>query len=100
MTHRFPPGRPAGRVNAARGGYRPDMDMVILGGGPVGGVTGIHPLTHVGEYQGEIVESNILGEPREAHYEAVPDVGYTDPPDARDAARQPKGRYPWNTWSP
>jgi pyruvate/2-oxoglutarate dehydrogenase complex dihydrolipoamide dehydrogenase (E3) component len=45
----------------------------------VGDVTGIHPLTHVGEYQGEIVASNILGEPREAHYEAIPDVVYTDP---------------------
>ena len=45
----------------------------------VGDVTGIHPLTHVGEYQGEIVASNILGESREAHYEAIPDVVYTDP---------------------
>ena len=45
----------------------------------IGDVTGIHPLTHVGEYQGEIVASNILGEPRDAHYEAIPDVVYTDP---------------------
>ncbi|TVZ01185.1 NAD(P)/FAD-dependent oxidoreductase [Trebonia kvetii] len=45
----------------------------------IGDVTGIHPLTHVGEYQGEIVASNILGEPRKAHYEAIPDVVYTDP---------------------
>ena len=45
----------------------------------VGDVTGIWQLTHVGEYQGEIVASNILGEPREAHYEAVPRVTYTDP---------------------
>jgi pyruvate/2-oxoglutarate dehydrogenase complex dihydrolipoamide dehydrogenase (E3) component len=45
----------------------------------VGDVTGILQLTHVGEYQGEVVASNILGEPREAHYEAVPRVTYTDP---------------------
>ncbi|MEU5209325.1 NAD(P)/FAD-dependent oxidoreductase [Streptomyces sp. NPDC020742] len=45
----------------------------------VGDITGIWPLTHVGEYQGEVVASNILGEPREAHYEAVPRVTYTDP---------------------
>jgi pyruvate/2-oxoglutarate dehydrogenase complex dihydrolipoamide dehydrogenase (E3) component len=42
-------------------------------------VTGVRLLTHVGEYQGEVVASNILGEPREAHYEAIPDVVYTDP---------------------
>ncbi|MFC4607263.1 FAD-dependent oxidoreductase [Streptomyces maoxianensis] len=45
----------------------------------IGDVTGIWKLTHVGEYQGEVVASNILGEPREAHYEAVPRVTYTDP---------------------
>jgi pyruvate/2-oxoglutarate dehydrogenase complex dihydrolipoamide dehydrogenase (E3) component len=45
----------------------------------VGDITGIRQLTHVGEYQGEIVASNILGEPREADYEAVPRVTYTDP---------------------
>jgi pyruvate/2-oxoglutarate dehydrogenase complex dihydrolipoamide dehydrogenase (E3) component len=45
----------------------------------IGDVTGVRLLTHVGKYQGEIVAANILGEPREAHYEAVPDVVYTDP---------------------
>ena len=45
----------------------------------IGDVTGIWQLTHVGEYQGEVVASNILGEPREANYEAVPRVVYTDP---------------------
>jgi pyruvate/2-oxoglutarate dehydrogenase complex dihydrolipoamide dehydrogenase (E3) component len=45
----------------------------------IGDVTGILQLTHVGEYQGEVAASNILGETREAHYEAVPRVTYTDP---------------------
>ena len=45
----------------------------------VGDITGIWQLTHVGEYQGEVAASNILGDPREAHYEAVPRVTYTDP---------------------
>jgi pyruvate/2-oxoglutarate dehydrogenase complex dihydrolipoamide dehydrogenase (E3) component len=45
----------------------------------IGDVNGIWPLTHVGEYEGDVVASNILGEPREANYEAVPRVTYTDP---------------------
>ena len=45
----------------------------------IGDVTGIWPLTHVGEYEGEVVAANILGEHRPANYEAVPRVTYTDP---------------------
>src|SRR6516165_5994501 len=57
----------------------------------IGDVTGIRLLTHVGKYQGEVVASNILGEPREANYEAVPDVVYTDPQAA--AVGAPEGRF-------
>jgi pyruvate/2-oxoglutarate dehydrogenase complex dihydrolipoamide dehydrogenase (E3) component len=45
----------------------------------LGDATGIWQLTHVGKYQGEVVAANILGEPREANYEAVPRVVFTDP---------------------
>src|SRR5262249_45651404 len=45
----------------------------------IGDVTGVRLRTQVRKYQGERVASNILGEPREANYEAVPDVVYTDP---------------------
>jgi dihydrolipoamide dehydrogenase len=45
----------------------------------IGDVTGLWQFTHVGEYQGEIVAANLLGEPREASYEAVPRVIFTDP---------------------
>ena len=33
----------------------------------------------MGKYQGEIVAANILDDLREANYEAIPDVVYTDP---------------------
>ena len=45
----------------------------------IGDVTGIWPLTHVGKYQGRVVAANILGERREANYDAVPRVTYSDP---------------------
>ena len=45
----------------------------------IGDVNGIWPLTHVGEYEGDVVAANITGHPRPANYEAVPRVTYTDP---------------------
>ncbi|HEY6396005.1 MAG TPA: NAD(P)/FAD-dependent oxidoreductase [Solirubrobacteraceae bacterium] len=45
----------------------------------IGDITGIWPLTSVGEYQADIVAANILGDPRPANYEAVPRVTFTDP---------------------
>ena len=45
----------------------------------IGDVTGLWQLTHVGEYQGRVVASNILRRPREARYEAVPRVTFCDP---------------------
>src|SRR5450755_1849381 len=60
----------------------------------IGDVTGILPPTHVGEYQGEVVASNILGEPRAANYEAVARVTYTDPQAAAvGAAERLTGAY-------
>jgi dihydrolipoamide dehydrogenase len=45
----------------------------------IGDVNGIWPLTHVGEYEGDVVAANIAGDLRPANYEAVPRVTYTDP---------------------
>ena len=45
----------------------------------IGDVNGIWQLTHVGKYQGRVVAANILGETRDANYEAVPRVVFTDP---------------------
>jgi dihydrolipoamide dehydrogenase len=45
----------------------------------IGDVNGIWPLTHVGEYEGDVVAANISGDAHPANYEAVPRVTYTDP---------------------
>jgi dihydrolipoamide dehydrogenase len=45
----------------------------------IGDVTGIWPLTHVGEYEGDVVAANIAGARHPVNYEAVPRVTYTDP---------------------
>jgi dihydrolipoamide dehydrogenase len=56
----------------------------------IGDVNGIWPLTHVGEYEGDIVAANIAGDPRPANYEAVPRVTYTDPQAAAVGATEAK----------
>ena len=45
----------------------------------IGDATGIWPLTYVGKYQGRVAAANILGGRREANYDAVPRVVFTDP---------------------
>jgi pyruvate/2-oxoglutarate dehydrogenase complex dihydrolipoamide dehydrogenase (E3) component len=56
----------------------------------IGDVTGVWPLTYVGKYQGRVVAANILGEAREANYDAVPRVVFTDPQAA--SVGEPEGR--------
>jgi pyruvate/2-oxoglutarate dehydrogenase complex dihydrolipoamide dehydrogenase (E3) component len=53
----------------------------------IGDVTGIWPLTYVGKYQGRVVADNIIGGNREADYNAVPRVVFTDPQAASWARR-------------
>jgi dihydrolipoamide dehydrogenase len=77
---RFPDGLETVGVTAGRHGI--PVDAQLRAGErlwAIGDATGLWLLTHVGKYQGEVVAANILGEPREAHYEAVPRVVYTDP---------------------
>jgi dihydrolipoamide dehydrogenase len=57
----------------------------------IGDITGIWPLTHVGKYQGRVVAANILGGSREANYDSVPRVVFTDPQAA--AAGATEGRF-------
>jgi dihydrolipoamide dehydrogenase len=53
----------------------------------IGDVNGIWPLTHVGEYEGDVVAANIAGENHPANYQAVPGVTYTDPQVAAEIER-------------
>ncbi len=54
----------------------------------IGDCTGQWLFTHMGEYQGDVVAANIMGEPREVDYTAVPRVIYTDPHAAAVGATQ------------
>ena len=71
-----------------RAGVQPDVHGAVpvdarmnAGDGlwAIGDAAGIWPLTYVGKYQGRVAAANILGHAREAHYEAVPRVVFTDP---------------------
>jgi pyruvate/2-oxoglutarate dehydrogenase complex dihydrolipoamide dehydrogenase (E3) component len=57
----------------------------------IGDATGVWPLTYVGKYQGRVVAANILGRSREASYDAVPRVVFTDPQAA--AVGEPDGAH-------
>jgi dihydrolipoamide dehydrogenase len=67
-------------VSPEKSGVPVDQRMSVTDGvWAIGDVTGVWPLTYVGKYQGRVAAANILGRPREAHYDAVPRVVFTDP---------------------
>ncbi|MGH2984421.1 MAG: dihydrolipoyl dehydrogenase family protein [Solirubrobacterales bacterium] len=67
-------------VSPKKGGIPVDECMNVTDGvWAIGDVTGVWPLTYVGKYQGRVAAANILGRRREANYEAVPRVVFTDP---------------------
>ena len=69
-------------VGIQTGGHGIPVDARLSAGErlwAIGDVNGIWQLTHVGKYQGRVVAANILGERRDANYDAVPRVTFTDP---------------------
>lgn len=67
-------------IEPGRRGIEVDARMNAADGvWAIGDATGIWPLTYVGKYQGRVAAANILGRLREANYEAVPRVVFTDP---------------------
>jgi pyruvate/2-oxoglutarate dehydrogenase complex dihydrolipoamide dehydrogenase (E3) component len=65
--------------DAARGVPVDERMSVTEGVWAIGDVTGVWPLTYMGKYQGRVAAANILGRAREANYDAVPRVVFTDP---------------------
>jgi dihydrolipoamide dehydrogenase len=79
-------------VHAEAHGVHVDASLRVADGlWAIGDVNGIWQLTHVGKYQAEVVASNILGEAREANYDAVPRIVFTDPQAAAVGATE--GRF-------
>ena len=77
-------------IEPGRGGIEVDSRMSAGDGlWAIGDVTGVWPLTYVGKYQGRVAAANILGGRREASYDAVPRVVFTDPQAA--SVGQPDG---------
>jgi pyruvate/2-oxoglutarate dehydrogenase complex dihydrolipoamide dehydrogenase (E3) component len=67
-------------IEAGKRGLEVDGRMKAADGvWAIGDVTGIWPLTYVGKYQGRVAAANILGRRRQANYDAVPRVVFTDP---------------------
>jgi pyruvate/2-oxoglutarate dehydrogenase complex dihydrolipoamide dehydrogenase (E3) component len=76
-------------VDANPKGVPVDANLRVADGvWAIGDVNGIWPLTHVGKYEGDVVAANVLGEPREANYEAVPRTVFTDPQAASAGATE------------
>jgi pyruvate/2-oxoglutarate dehydrogenase complex dihydrolipoamide dehydrogenase (E3) component len=70
----------AGAELGERGEVKVDARMAAADGvWAIGDVTGVWPLTYIGKYQARVAAANILGTPREANYDAVPRVVFTDP---------------------
>ena len=67
-------------VEASPRGIPVDASLRVADGiWAIGDVNGIWPLTHVGKYQGDVVASNILGEPRRPTTTRFPRTVFTDP---------------------
>jgi pyruvate/2-oxoglutarate dehydrogenase complex dihydrolipoamide dehydrogenase (E3) component len=67
-------------IEPGKKGIEVDSRMNVAEGvWAIGDASGIWPLTYMGKYQGRVVAANVLGGHREANYDAVPRVVFTDP---------------------